>query len=54
MINHPNLVLAKSGASPSEVAALVSEIKTTCPHLRVIGLMTIGELGRAPEIDFRV
>jgi len=44
---------SKSGISPVEVAQLVSEIKSACPHLRVIGLMTIGELGGPPEQDFK-
>jgi len=43
----------KSGIAPLEVADLVREIKACCKHLRVIGLMTIGELGGSPLEDFR-
>jgi hypothetical protein len=46
----------KSGINPSQVAGLVSSIKTNCPHLHVLGLMTIGaydyDVSRGPNPDF--
>lgn len=32
----------KSGCKPEEASALVKYIKDSCPHLKVLGLMTIG------------
>ena len=33
---------AKSGCKPEEASRLVKHIKENCPHLKVLGLMTIG------------
>ncbi|RKO98456.1 hypothetical protein CXG81DRAFT_4454, partial [Caulochytrium protostelioides] len=32
----------KNGVAPAEAAALATYVHTQCPHLRVVGLMTIG------------
>ncbi|KAL9094563.1 MAG: hypothetical protein Q9165_003122 [Trypethelium subeluteriae] len=38
---------SKSGVAPSDAANLVREIRASCPHLRVRGLMTIGAIARS-------
>jgi PLP dependent protein len=37
----------KSGLLPAEVLPLATHLATSCPHLRLVGLMTIGAPGEA-------
>ncbi|RDL39408.1 PLP-binding barrel [Venustampulla echinocandica] len=53
---------AKSGATPgSETTTLAKHVLSTCPHLNLLGLMTIGAIARSKEMkageeneDFRI
>ena len=38
---------SKSGVEPSDVLALCKHIRTSCPHLQLTGLMTIGAIARS-------
>ena len=38
---------SKSGVEPSSTFELCRHIQTNCPHLRLLGLMTIGAIGRS-------
>jgi len=38
---------SKSGASPSETPALCAHVREHCPHLQLLGLMTIGAIARS-------
>jgi PLP dependent protein len=42
---------SKSGVTLSEVCALATHVKDTCPNLRVLGLMTIGAPGDSSCFD---
>ena len=42
---------SKSGVPPEEAAALATFVKGKCPHLAVLGLMTIGAPGDASCFD---
>ncbi|XP_055864746.1 pyridoxal phosphate homeostasis protein-like isoform X1 [Biomphalaria glabrata] len=48
---------SKSGCSPSEAVQLVKYIKEHCPHLQLLGLMTIGsfdhDINSGPNPDFQ-
>ncbi|KAF2761183.1 hypothetical protein EJ05DRAFT_255632 [Pseudovirgaria hyperparasitica] len=38
---------AKSGVEPADTAALCRHIRDNCPHLQLLGLMTIGAIARS-------
>lgn len=38
---------SKSGVEPSDALALCKHIRTSCPHLQLTGLMTIGAIARS-------
>lgn len=42
----------KGGVEPGEAAKLVHFIRGSCPHLRFMGLMTIGKLGEVATSFF--
>lgn len=42
----------KGGVEPAEAAALAAHIRDECPHLRLVGLMTIGKLGSPAAVYF--
>ena len=48
----------KQGCKPDEVPSMASFIKTECPHLEFVGVMTIGsfdhDLKNGPNKDFLV
>ncbi|KAI9142906.1 hypothetical protein BKA69DRAFT_1123676 [Paraphysoderma sedebokerense] len=39
----------KSGTTPDTLSTLVSHVLTSCPNLRIAGLMTIGEAGSSDD-----
>lgn len=51
-------VTEKSGVHPDNVNDLVSHVMKNCPHLNLLGLMTIGafdhDLSQGPNPDFQV
>ena len=48
------LICRKSGCVPEDLFSLAEFILTSCPKLKLMGLMTIGKLGAAPEPYFTV
>ena len=52
------LLLDKHGCKPEEASDLVNYVLHECPHLKMLGLMTIGafdhDLSSGPNPDFQV
>ena len=53
-----SLFLDKHGCTPTELVKVVRTVLTGCPHLHLMGLMTIGsfnhDLSKGPNPDFQV
>ena len=53
-----SLFLDKHGCTPTELVKVVRMVLTGCPHLHLMGLMTIGsfnhDLSKGPNPDFQV
>lgn len=52
------LLPGKNGCAPEETKTLVQHVLEKCPHLKLVGLMTIGQFGydwsQGPNPDFQV
>lgn len=52
------IISEKSGVHPDNVNELVGHVTKNCPHLTLLGLMTIGafdhDLSQGPNPDFQV